>query len=146
MSVSLSAETPYSEPLPLDPLGKRLCETFPYLWNAIISTNETTPKWQTVTKYPIRPRILWREWKDNSKLIGVRFDSQTSYALIDIDRSGQHHPYQNPETLTLIRAALETIGICRTILIRSSWSEGLHLYIPLPHAVQTFGLAQAIKQ
>ncbi|MBD2078475.1 hypothetical protein H6G01_00865, partial [Leptolyngbya sp. FACHB-17] len=37
-------------------------------------------------------------------------------------------------------------GICRTILIRSSWSEGLHLYIPLPHAVQTFGLAQAIKQ
>lgn len=140
------AESRHYEPLPLDPIGKRLCETFPYLWNAIISTNETRPNWQTVTKYPIRPRILWREWKDNSKLIGVRFDSQTSYALIDIDRNGQCHPYQNPEALTLIRAALETIGICRTILIRSSWSEGLHLYIPLPHAVQTFGLAQAIKQ
>ncbi|MEP0919939.1 hypothetical protein NC981_24305 [Leptolyngbya sp. DQ-M1] len=134
------------DPFPSNLIGKRLCETFPYLWNAIISTNETTPKWQTVAKYPIRPRILWREWKDNSKLIGVRFDSQTSYALIDIDRNGQFHPYQNPELLTLIRAALETIGICRTVLIRSSWSEGLHLYIPLPHAVQTFGLAQAIKQ
>lgn len=49
MSVSLAAETPHAEPLPLDPLGKQLCETFPYLWNTIISTNETTPKWQTVT-------------------------------------------------------------------------------------------------
>jgi hypothetical protein len=44
-----------------------------------------------------------------------------------------------------MRAALETIGICRTILIRSSWSEGLHLYIPLSSTVPTFGLAKAIK-
>jgi hypothetical protein len=41
---------------------------------------------------------------------------------------------------------LETIGLYRTILIRSSDSEGLHLYIPLPVSVPTFGLASAIKQ
>jgi hypothetical protein len=140
------AENPRSEPLPLDPLGKRLCEIFCYFWNAIVATNENNPQWQTVTKYPIRPRVLWRQWKDNSQLVGVRFDSQTCYAMIDLDRESLYHPYQNPGSLALIRAALETIGICRTVLIRSSWSEGLHLYIPLPYAVQTFGLAQAIKQ
>lgn len=140
------AESQRYEPLPLDPIGKRLCETFSYLWKVIVAANETSPQWQTVTKYPMRPRILWRQWKDDSQLVGVRFDSQTYYALIDIDRESPHHPYQNPDALPLIRAALETIGVCRTVLIRSSWSEGLHLYIPLPYAMPTFGLAQAIKQ
>ena len=48
------------EPLPLDPLGKRLCETFSYLWQPIIGVNDLDPQWQTITKYPMRPRVLWR--------------------------------------------------------------------------------------
>ncbi len=57
-----------------------------------------------------------------------------------------YHPRQFPSAIQTIKAALETIGIYRTVLIRSSWSEGLHLYIPLPAAVSTFGLACALKQ
>lgn len=134
------------EPLPLDPLGKRLCETFPYLWQPIIGVNETDPQWQTITKYPMRPRVLWRSWQDAAQVVGVRFDDETLYGLIDIDRESPYHPKQDPSALPTIRAALETIGIYRTVLIRSSWSEGLHLYIPLPEAVPTFGLACALKQ
>jgi hypothetical protein len=45
-----------------------------------------------------------------------------------------------------LRAALETIGITRTILTRSSWSGGLHLYLPFPDPVNTFNLAVALKE
>ena len=145
MVVALSGEEQYA-PLPLDPSGKRLCETFPYLWQPITGQNDSDPQWQTITKYPMRPRVLWKLWQDASQLVGVRFDSQTYYALIDIDRDSPYHPANDPAASKLIRAALETIGLYRTVLIRSSFSEGLHLYIPLPVSVPTFGIASALKQ
>lgn len=144
--VALPAENEHHEPLPLDPLGKRLCLTFPYLWQAIVAANEADPHWQTLTKYPLRPRVLWRLWQDAAQLVGVRFDDQTNYGLIDIDIKSNYHPNQTSDALSLIRAALETIGLYRVILLRSSWSGGLHLYIPLPEAVPTFGLASALEQ
>ncbi|MBW4541587.1 MAG: hypothetical protein KME43_20940 [Myxacorys chilensis ATA2-1-KO14] len=132
--------------LPSNPLGQRLCETFPYRWHSISGENAAEPGWKTKTKYPLRPRVLWQGWNDSSTLVGVRFGSTTSYALIDIDRTSPYHPVDNPHGLTLILAALETIGIVRYVLLRSSHSGGLHLYLPLPYAVPTFGLAQALKQ
>jgi hypothetical protein len=137
------------EPFPADPSGKRLCETFPYRWQSIVADNpiDATKKaaWQTLTRYPLRPRTLFTLWQDAAQLVGVRFGSTTAYALIDLDKDGQYHPNQTPGILATIRAALETIGIYRTILIRSSWSGGLHLYIPLPTSVSTFDLAVALK-
>lgn len=144
--VALPAENDRHEPLPLDPLGKRLCLTFPYLWQPIVGVNEVKPNWQTVKPYPLRPRVLWRLWQDPAQLVGVRFDAQTRYGLIDIDQGSPYHPSHNPEALTVIRAALETIGIYRMVLVRSSWSEGLHFYIPLPEIVPTFALASTLKQ
>jgi len=143
---ALSATNKRHEPLSLDPLDKRLCETFPYLWQPIIGVNETDPQWQTITKYPMRPRVLWKHWQDAAQIVGVRFCAETGYALIDIDRESPYHPKEDPNALQTMRAALETIGIYRTVLIRSSWSEGLHLYIPLLETVPTFGLACALKQ
>ena len=132
--------------LPQNPLGVRLCELFPYLWNTIAAPNEVKPEWETLNKYPLRPRVLWQEWQDKTKLVGVRFGTDTLYGMLDIDRQSPYHPAQDPEGLATLRAALETIGIYRTVLITSSDSGGLHLYIPLPYAVPTFGLASALKQ
>jgi hypothetical protein len=132
--------------LPQDPLGVRLCELFPYLWNTITAPNEVKPEWATLNKHPLRPRVLWQAWQDKTKLVGVRFGTDTLYGLLDIDRQSPYHPAQDPEGLVTLRAALETIGIYRTVLITSSDSGGLHLYIPLPYAVPTFGLARALKQ
>ncbi len=144
--MSALLENDRHEPLPLDPLGQRLCLSFPYLWQAIVGVNQPSPEWQTLTKYPLRPRVLWRLWQDASQLVGVRFDSLTRYALIDIDKASAYHPSQDAEALPRLRAALETIGLYRTVLLRSSWSGGLHLYLPLPEAVPTFSLASAIQQ
>ena len=134
--------------LPADPVGQRLCETFGfYLWNCIRAElpNDATakPAWQTITKYELRPRVLWNDWQDANTLIGVRFGHETTYGLLDIDAGSD---YCSAAAIAQIRGALETIGITRTVLIRSSWSGGLHLYLPLPEVVNTFNLAVALHE
>lgn len=146
MSAMPAAEARHTALLPSNPLGQRLCEIFVYLWHTIAGDNAAEPDWKTNTKYPIRPRVLWEMWNDPRALIGVRFGGETLYALLDIDRDSLFHPANNPNGLSLIYAALETIGIVRHVVIRSSDSGGLHIYLPLPYAVPTFGLASAIKQ
>ena len=143
-----SRKAPRSEPLPADPTGQRLCEIFGhYLWNFIradLPDDATAkPAWATVTTYPLRPRVLWNQWQDANQLIGVRFTHDTRYALLDLDAGGD---YCTPEGVAQIRAALETIGITRTLLIRSSSSGGLHLYLPFAELVNTFNLAVTLKE
>ncbi len=143
-----SRKTPRSEPLPADATGQRLCEIFGhYPWSFIRADlpDDATTKaaWTTVNTYPLRPRVLWNQWQDANQLIGVRFTHDTRYALLDLDAGGD---YCTAEGVAQIRAALETIGITRTLLIRSSWSGGLHLYIPFPELVNTFNLAVSLKE
>jgi hypothetical protein len=139
-----------AEPSPADPLGKWLCEVFSHPWRYIVAAAPANvaekPSWRTETRHPVRPRILWDLWQDSGQLVGVRFDHSTAYAMIDIDVFSVYHPSKAPNTLSELRAALEAIGIHRLIPIRSSWSGGLHVYIPLPEAVPTFWLAVALKQ
>jgi hypothetical protein len=146
MTAPFAVEVQHSQLFPSNLLGQRLCKIFSYRWHSISGTNAPDPQWKTRTKYPLRPRVLWQRWNDPDVLIGVRFGSTTTYALIDIDRTSAYHPATNPAGLPLILSALETIGIVRHLLLTSSSSGGLHLYLPLPHAVPTFGLAQALKQ
>ena len=110
--------------LPADPDGKRLCAIFgQYRWKPITAdlpddfTNK--PEWRTQSNYPIRPRVLWNRWQDANTLIGVRFGPTTCYALIDIDAGGA---FCNAKGVADIRHALETIGIVRSLLLRSSWT------------------------
>ncbi|WOD37398.1 hypothetical protein [Nodosilinea sp. E11] len=143
-----SRKDPRSEPLPADPTGQRLCEIFGhYPWNFIRADlpDDATTKaaWTTVSTYPLRPRALWTHWQDANQLIGVRFTHDTYYALLDLDAGGD---YCTAAGAAEIRAALETIGITRTLLIRSSWSGGLHIYIPFAERVNTFNLAVALKE
>lgn len=135
------------KPIPADPLGQRLHALFGrQLWDFIEAPAAAAgekPQWRTVSHYPLRPRVLWQRWQDPDQLIGVRFNSQTSYGLLDIDAGS---PYCNSEAIAQLNAALETIGITRTVLLRSSFSNGLHLYLPLPELVKTFDLAVALHE
>jgi len=135
------------KPIPADPLGQRLTEVFGrQLWDFIEAAAPLPgekPNWLTMTDYQLRPRLLWQRWQNPDILIGVRFESETYYALIDIDVES---PYCHVEAIADIRAALETIGITRTILVRSSYSNGLHLYIPFPELVKTFDLAVGLEE
>jgi hypothetical protein len=93
-------------------------------------------------RYPLRPRVMWKHWQDAETLIGVRFGKQTAYGLLDIDKGSD---YLNETSVRDIFGALETIGITRPVVLRSSWSGGLHIYLPLPEPVGTFDLAVALK-
>lgn len=143
---SNTSRRPLPEPFPADPLGQRLCQTFPYLWRPIIAPTPVggeKPQWLTETRYPLRPRTLWSLWQDAARLVGVRFGTSTQYGLIDIDANSSH---LTPQAIAHLKAALETIGICRVIIIRSSWNGGIHLYLPLPKSIATWQLALALKQ
>ncbi len=130
--------------IPCDPLGQRLTQIFSHAWH-FIYRDVADECWQTETRYPLQPRNLWAMWQDAATLIGVRFGRSTSYALIDIDFESIYHPDNDPAALPRLRAALEAIGIYRTLLVRSSESGGLHLYICLGSDVPTYGLALALK-
>ncbi|MEO0377769.1 MAG: hypothetical protein AAF329_24865 [Cyanobacteria bacterium P01_A01_bin.17] len=128
--------------LPESPMGQRLWEIFGrYPWS-FLQLRDGDRDWMTVNNYPLKPRVLWKRWQDAATQIGVRFGSSTQYAVIDIDKGS---PHLNSTAIAGIKEALETIGIVRVINLRSSWSGGLHLYCPLPEAVNTFNLAIALK-
>ncbi len=134
----------YRDLAPSDPLGQRLTGIFSHGYGFIYK-DVADRGWQTETRYPIQPRNLWAYWQDETGLIGVRFGKHTRYGLIDIDIDSPYHPDSDPLALPRLRAALESIGIYRTLLIRSSESRGLHLYICLSDEVLTFGLALALR-
>ena len=128
--------------LPSHPHGQRLAQLFSYGWNWIEAPNEGgTVAWKTVDKFPLKPRVLWQRWQDPSVLVGVRFDKQTAYAMVDIDAGSPYHGRLNE-----IQEALETIGLESTVALRSSFSGGYHIYIPLGRSHPTFGVACAIRQ
>jgi hypothetical protein len=86
-----------------------------------------------------------REYLDIERLIGVNFGKTTKYALIDLDYNSQYHPSYDRDRYKEILHALESIGLTRYIVIQSSYSRGLHIYLPLSKAVPTFWLAAAIR-
>jgi len=129
-------------PLPESIHGQRLCETFGrYPWSFLLQ-NDGDRAWHTESRYPLKPRVLWAKWQDAATQIGVRFGHKTNYAMIDIDTGSE---YLNSAKIADLTAALETMGIVRVVRVRSSFSGGLHLFLPLPELVNTFNLAVALK-
>ena len=67
---------------------------FPYTWKFIyakVVDPTTKAEWKTETRYPLTGRRLYDHWADPATIIGVRFDSQTEYALLDIDKTSPYH-------------------------------------------------------
>ena len=74
-------------------------------------------------------------------ILGKRFGKLTNYLMIDIDINSPFHP--NNGGIDKILAAMESLGLCRYLLIRSSTSEGIHIYFPLAEPVSSWGIACA---
>ena len=73
--------------------------------------------------------------------LGKRFGKLTNYLMIDVDTGSPFHPRNGG--IQPILDAMESLGLCRYLLIRSSTSEGLHIYFPLAESVSSWGLACA---
>jgi hypothetical protein len=135
-------------PLPLTETGQRLATLFPNGWDWIYSDRPklgTKPEWETIKKFPLAPVELWSLHQDESCIIGIRPDKGTRWGILDIDITSAYHPNNDPDALSKIRSTLEDIGIVRTLLSQSSHSGGLHLYLPLPEIISSYGLAVALK-
>jgi hypothetical protein len=121
---------------------------FPYGHKFIYATSNDAkgkPNWLTERCYPITARRLYDDWQDDNMLIGVRFGTNTAYGVLDIDKNSPYHPHRNEEKFRGILQALEDIGLVRPLIVQSSFSEGLHVYYPLPDQVSSFALACGIK-
>lgn len=72
--------------------------------------------------------------------IGKRFGRLTNYLMVDIDSTSIHHPLNNAPDAVL--EALENLGLCEPIIIRSSCSGGLHIYFPLHEPMPSWQVAK----
>lgn len=135
-------------PLPLSETGQRLATLFPNGWDWIyadVPKRGTKPDWETIKKYPLAPVELWSLHQDKHCIVGIRPDKGTRWGILDIDVTSPYHPQNDPDALARLRHTLEDIGIVRTLICQSSFSGGLHLYIPLPETISSYGLAVALK-
>ena len=117
---------------------------FAHHWDFIIAP-AGTKDWQTVTNYKLQPRILWHKYQDTQNILGVRFGKLTKYCMVDIDRGSWLHFMNNPQAFRDLCQAFELIGLCRFVILFSSYSEGVHIYFPLTEEVNTFNLACALR-
>jgi hypothetical protein len=135
-------------PLPLSEAGQRLANLFPNGWDWIYAdapSKGSAIEWETIKKYPIPPVELWTLHQNESCIIGIRPDTNTRWGVIDLDAHSKYHPDQDPSALANILNAFEDIGLCRSLINRSSYSGGLHIYFPLPDARNSFAIACLFK-
>ena len=111
----------------------------------IEADNQLKPDWLTKTEFPLSSGELVRLFLEETKLIGVGFGKLTKYILIDIDWLSKYHPTYDIDQFRAITNALEKIGLTRYLVIRSSNSGGIHIYLPLPKQVSTFQLAASVR-
>lgn len=127
------------------PENSRFLNLFPHRWDFLFAEHYKPgdkPVWQSESRYPLSDRII----QQGAKLYGVRFGAETSYFMLDIDRGSPYHPKRDRFAVGKICEALELLGITDHIGCTSSYSEGIHLYFPLPEAVRTWHLAAVVTR
>lgn len=111
-------------------------------WSPIIKDQRG---WQTIVNHFGKkvPLVLGtvESYYRRGLILGKRFGKLTNYLLIDVDINSPFHPRNGG--IGAILAAMESLGLCRYLLIRSSASEGLHIYFPLAEPVSSWGIACA---
>ena len=149
MTATPNPKTNKQPPLPKDPVGAKFCQLFNHLWHFILAPvglqGAKVKNWYTEKRYPLQPRNLWQMYLDPGKLVGLRFGPATRYLVIDLDIHSPYHPKRSFKKYKGILHALEKIGLCRYIVVQSSYSEGIHIFVILPEQAPTFGLACAVR-
>ncbi|NEQ26486.1 MAG: hypothetical protein F6K28_47145 [Microcoleus sp. SIO2G3] len=117
---------------------------FPHRFDFIYADHpqpDRKPNWHTESRYPLSDRQI----QQGKSLYGVRFGSTTRYCLLDIDIASSYHPQQDPFAIGRIMAALEQIGLVSAIACTSSYSGGIHLYIPFASEQRSWQVAIALS-
>ncbi|NET55411.1 MAG: hypothetical protein F6K47_04240 [Symploca sp. SIO2E6] len=114
------------------------------LFNVIVRENLQGANWITQHKYPTPPRNLQEMYHDKNLIVGMRFNILTQVLIIDLDRGSLYHPYNDFPEYRRLLGILEDMGLVGVEVVQSSFSEGIHLYIPLPKPVPSWLAAHAL--
>lgn len=117
---------------------------FPHRYDFIYAPHpqpKEKPEWRTEDRYPLSDRQLLK----GEYLYGVRFEKDTQYFLLDIDKTSPYHPLHAPLALDRLFAALEPLGLSSHITCTSSDSAGLHIYFPIPKSFNSWRLSKAVS-
>jgi hypothetical protein len=123
----------------------QLTNLFSSGYDFILAANTTNPQWETVSAYKILPVELQRIWEDPHQLIGIRPERSTNYLLIDVDQRSKYHPYNATHEWCAFLFRLEQIGLIDPIFVRSSHSDGIHIYYWFPDRIESFKLAALVR-
>ena len=100
--------------------------------------------------FRVYPYVTRRElevgWLSDEYQVGKRFSKWTNYHMGDIDRGSSIHPYNNLAEFVRYVACMADIGLTDYIIVRSSCSEGIHVYFPLKESIKSWGLANRISK
>ncbi|MBD2074331.1 hypothetical protein H6F86_10625 [Phormidium sp. FACHB-592] len=99
------------------------------------------PDWKTEGRHPLSDRLL----QEGDRLYGVRFGKQTDYLMLDIDRGSLYHPHSDRLAIPRLLAALEPLGLVEAVVVTSSYSGGIHLYLPFQKAQETWAIAHVVS-
>ncbi|MBC1235921.1 hypothetical protein [Nostoc sp. 2RC] len=140
-------------------LQRKFASIFNYRFNCIKAKG--CPETGTVIEWgdPKRPldnEDLFVNWNNPSEFVGVSFNTNTSYALLDVDAGSEYHPIPQ---LDKIEEALKSVGINKINWYHSSGSNGWqtnwyhlsenngwHGYIPFDRSMPTWGVACVLDQ
>ena len=150
--VTDSSQSQTSQIVAIPPPTPAVCQQpdgtahFYKLWTALPSWSPIIKKangWITVVnssgkKVPLVLGTVESHYRRDI-ILGKRFGQLTNYLLIDIDIHSPHHPRN--QGIQSILTVMEHIGLVRYLIVRSSDSEGIHVYFPLPDPVSSWQLA-----
>lgn len=112
---------------------------FDYIYASHAAPGET-PNWRSESRHPLSDRLI----QQGAYLYGVRFGTETNYCLLDIDIGSTYHPQQDSLAIARIMSVLETIGLVDYFACTSSYSGGLHLYLPFQTQQKSWELAAVV--
>lgn len=101
----------------------------------------STIEWKTERRYPLCDRQIVQ----GSFLYGVRFGAKTNYVLLDIDAGSLYHPRRDPFAIQRMIDALEPLGLVSYLACTSSYSGGIHLYLPFDESQSSWQLSIALS-
>jgi len=114
------------------------------LFNVMVRENLQGANWKTRYKHPTPPRNLQALYEDKNLIVGMRFNILTQVLIIDVDRGSMYHPANDEAEYFRLLWVLERIGLVGVEVVQSSFSEGIHLCIPLAKPVPSWLASHAL--
>jgi hypothetical protein len=119
-------------------------QLFPHRFDYLYANHPdpgATPQWQTERRHPLSDRLI----RQGAYLYGVRFAPTTQYVMLDLDQGSLYHPQSDPLAVGRMMAALEPLGLVAYVACTSSYSGGMHLYLPFEQPQRSWEIALVVQ-